>query len=242
MGRFSKAATGMSLAEHLAEIRHRFFVVTISVFVFGVVSFLLYAPILEWLQHPYCTVSASNCKFLITNPLDGLSLRIKISVYGGMIFSLPIIFWQAWRFINPGLKKNEKKYIIPFVIAAVIFFVIGMVVAYLSFGHALAFLQAVGGNTLITQYNPNQYLSLITLMLFAFGLTFEFPVFLVALQLAGAVTPKTLLHNWRYACIGITIASAVFTPSGDPLSMCALAVPLVVFYFGSIGVGKLFRK
>lgn len=242
MSRFSKAATGMTLGEHLAEARHRFFVTTASVFVFGVISFLFYSSILRWLQHPYCAVSVSHCKFLVTNPLDGLSLRIKISVYGGIVFSLPVIFWQIWRFINPGLKKNEKKYIIPFVIAAVIFFIIGMIVAYLSFGHALAFLQAVGGNTLITEYNPNQYLSLLTLMLFAFGLTFEFPVLLVALQLAGAVTPKALLRNWRYACIGITIASAVFTPSGDPLSMCALAVPLVVFYFGAIGVGKICRK
>jgi len=232
----------MTLAEHLSEIRHRFFVTTISVFVFGVLSFLFYAPILKWLQHPYCAANIHACKFLITNPMDGLSLRIKISVYGGIFFSLPVIFWQAWRFINPGLKKNEKKYIIPFVIAAVIFFVIGMVVAYFSFGHAIQFLQAIGGNTLVTEYNPDQYLSLLTLMLFAFGLTFEFPVVLVALQLAGAVTPRTLLRNWRYACIGITIASAVFTPSGDPLSMCALAVPLVVFYFGAIGVGKIAKK
>ena len=80
------------------------------------------------------------------------------------------------------------------------------------------------------------------MMMFIFGLTFEFPVVLIALELAGAVTPKTLLKNWRYAVIGITIASAVFTPSGDPLSMCALAIPLVVFYFASIGIGKLFKK
>jgi sec-independent protein translocase protein TatC len=174
--------------------------------------------------------------------MDGLSLRIKISLYGGILFSLPVIFWQLWRFINPGLKKNERKYIVPFVISAVVFFAIGVIVAYYSFGHALQFLQAVGGNTLVTQYNPNNYLSLLTMMMFIFGLTFEFPVVLVALELAGAVTPKSLLKNWRYAVIGKTIASAVFTPSGDPLSMCALAVPLVVFYFASIGIGKIFKK
>jgi sec-independent protein translocase protein TatC len=242
MSRFSKAATGMTLAEHLAEVRHRFFVTAISVSIFGVISFLLYSPILSFLQHPYCLASSDHCKFLVTNPMDGLSLRIKISLYGGILFSLPVIFWQLWRFINPGLKKNERKYIVPFVISAVVFFAIGVIVAYYSFGHALQFLQAVGGNTLVTQYNPNNYLSLLTMMMFIFGLTFEFPVVLVALELAGAVTPKSLLKNWRYAVIGITIASAVFTPSGDPLSMCALAVPLVVFYFASIGIGKIFKK
>jgi sec-independent protein translocase protein TatC len=94
----------------------------------------------------------------------------------------------------------------------------------------------------LTEYNPNQYLSLFLLMMFIFGVTFEFPVVLVALEVVGIVTPKQLLHYWRYALIGITIASAVFTPSGDPLSMMALALPLTVFYFIAIGVGKLLKK
>ena len=87
-----------------------------------------------------------------------------------------------------------------------------------------------------------QYLSLILLMMFVFGITFEFPVVLVALELAGIVTPRQLLHAWRYAIIAITITSAVITPSGDPLSMMVLAVPLTIFYFTAIAVGKLCKK
>jgi sec-independent protein translocase protein TatC len=106
----------------------------------------------------------------------------------------------------------------------------------------LRFLQAVGGPQLVTIYNPNQYLSLFLLVMFVFGLSFEFPVLLVALELAGLVTPKQLLHWWRYAIALIVIVAAIITPSPDPLSMFFLAIPLIVFYFLSIAAGKLLRK
>lgn len=232
----------MTLAEHLAEARRRILVSMAAVIVLGTVSFLIYPSILHVLQKPYCAATPQHCRFLVTNPLDGLTLRIKIGFFGGLLFASPILFWQTWRFITPGLKAKERKYAIPFVACSVVFFVAGMAVAYFSFGHAISFLESIGGKSLITEYNPNQYLTLFLLMMFIFGVTFEFPVVLVALELAGVVTPRQLLRGWRYALITITIASAVFTPSGDPLSMMALAVPLTVFYFLAIGIGKLLRK
>jgi len=232
----------MTLAEHLAEARRRFLVSAASILILGVVSFLLYPQILHILQKPYCAATPKHCQFLVTNPLDGLSLRIKIAFFGGLLFSSPVLFWQVWRFITPGLKAKERRYAIPFVISSITFFAGGVAVAYFSFGHAITFLEAIGGKSLVTFYNPNQYLTLFLLMMFIFGVTFEFPVVLVAIELAGLVTPNQLLHSWRYAIIAITIASAVFTPSGDPLSMMALAIPLTVFYFLAIGVGKLLHK
>jgi sec-independent protein translocase protein TatC len=178
----------------------------------------------------------------VTNPLDGLTLRFKISVYGGLFFSSPVIFWQAWRFITPGMKASERKYAVPFVSAAIVFFAAGVVTAYFIFGQAIKWLQSIGGKELVSHYNPNQYLGLFLLTMLIFGITFLFPVVLVALELAGLVTPKQLLHAWRYAIIIITIAAAVFTPSGDPVSMLVLAAPLIAFYFMAIGVGKLFKK
>jgi len=112
----------------------------------------------------------------------------------------------------------------------------------LVFPHALEFLRHVGGPTLHQILSPNEYLSLILLMMFLFGMTFEFPVILVGLQLAGVVRPAQLLHWWRWAIIGLTLVAAVFTPSADPLSMLVLAVPLISFYFISIGIGKLLRR
>ena len=242
MSRIKKAAAGMTLAEHLAEARRRLLISAATVLVAGIVAFLLYPQILHILQKPYCAATPGHCKFLVTNPLDGLSLRIKIGFFGGLLFSSPVLFWQAWRFITPGLKSKERKYAIPFVASSLFFFIAGIAVAYFSFGHAITFLESIGGKSLITEYNPNQYLTLFLLMMFIFGVTFEFPVILVALEIVGVVTPRQLLKSWRYALIGITIASAVFTPSGDPLSMMALALPLTVFYFLAIGIGKLLRK
>ncbi|MHB1208626.1 MAG: twin-arginine translocase subunit TatC [Acidimicrobiales bacterium] len=242
MAKFRKAASGMTLSEHLAEARYRFMVSLISVFVFGTVAFIFYPEILKVLQEPYCRATPQHCTFLVTNPLDGLTLRIKIGVFGGFLLSSPIIFWQAWRFITPGLKAKERRYAVPFVASSILFFSGGVAVAYFIFGRAIKFLEAIGGHSLVTYYNPNQYLSLFVLMMFIFGVTFEFPVVLVALELAGMVTPRQLLRGWRYALITITVVSAVVTPSSDPFSMMALAIPLTVFYFMAIGIGKLLQK
>ena len=242
MATFRRAESGMTLAEHLAELRHRFLIIAISIAIFGVLGFLFYPNILKILQHPYCAAVPNHCKFLVTNPLDGLTLRVKIAFFGGFLISSPTILWQVWRFVTPGLKARERRYVVLFVSSSLLFFSGGIVVAYFSFGHAIHFLKSIGGSTLMTEYNPNQYLTLFLLMMFIFGLTFLFPIVLVALELANIVTPSQLLRGWRYAVIAITVASAVFTPSGDPLSMCALAVPLVVFYFLAIGAGKLLHK
>lgn len=242
MSKFRHAQSGMTLAEHLTELRHRFLVMVSCVTVFAVVGFIFYPHLLKILQDPYCAAIPGHCRFLVTNPLDGLTLRVKIAFFGGFLVASPVILWQTWRFITPGLKAKERRYIIAFVTASLVFFGAGVVLAYFSFTHAIHFLKDIGGSTLLTEYNPNQYLTLFLLMMFIFGLAFLFPVLLVALELANVVTPRQLLHVWRYTVIGITIFSAVFTPSGDPLSMCALAVPLIVFYFVAIGLGKLLHK
>ncbi|MHB2028823.1 MAG: twin-arginine translocase subunit TatC [Acidimicrobiales bacterium] len=242
MAKLRRAESGMTLAEHLGELRHRFLIMAITVTVFGILGFIFYSHLLSILQSPYCAAAPLHCKFLVTNPLDGLTLRVKIALFGGLFISSPVILWQSWRFITPGLKEKERRYILPFVLASLLFFFAGVVVAYFSFGQAIHWLKSIGGTTLITEYNPNQYLSLFLLMMFIFGLAFLFPVILVALELINIVTPAQLLRSWRYAVIIITVAAAVFTPSGDPLSMLALALPLVVFYFIAIAVGKLLHK
>jgi sec-independent protein translocase protein TatC len=242
MAKFRRAESGMTLAEHLGELRHRFLIMAISITVFGILAFLFYPHLLKILQDPYCSAIPKHCKFLVTNPLDGLTLRVKIAFFGGFLISSPIILWQVWRFVTPGLKAKERRYVVLFVSSSLLFFASGIVLAYFSFGHAIHFLKSIGGSTLMTEYNPNQYLTLFLLMMFIFGLMFLFPVVLVALELANIVKPAQLLRGWRYAVITITIASAVFTPSGDPLSMAALAVPLVIFYFLAIGIGKMLHK
>ena len=238
----SDVADRMTLAQHLAEARRRFLISVAAVAVLGTASFFIYPQLLHLLQAPYCHASPGHCGFLVTNPLDGITLRFKISMFAGFLFATPIVLWQLWRFVTPGLKSKERRYAIPFVVSSLVFFAAGVALAYVTFNHALAWLQAIGGKQLVTDYNPNQYLSLFLLMMVVFGLTFEFPVVLVALELARVVTPKQLLARWRYAVIGITILAATITPSSDPFSMLALAIPLTAFYFIAIAVGKLCRR
>jgi sec-independent protein translocase protein TatC len=237
-----RAIAGMTITEHIAEFRKRMMIAIAAVFILGVISFILYQPIINFLQQPYCHAQPGHCSFLATAPLDGLSLRIKIAFFGGLFFSTPVIFYEMWRFITPGLHRKEKRYLIPFMVASVGFFAAGCVVAYFSFEHALRFLESIGGPGIVYKYSPINYLNLIVLMMAIFGATFEFPVILVGLELLGVVTPRTLLKGWRWALILITVMAGVFTPSGDPFSMLALAVPLVIFYFAAIGVGKLLGK
>ena len=235
-------AATMSLLSHLKEMRSRLFVMAIAIAIGSVVAFFFYNDILSFLRDPYCRANHGHCELYVTGPLDGLSLRIKISFFGGLAIASPVILFELWRFITPGLKAKEKRYAIPFVIASLVLFFAGCAMAYFTFEHALVFLTNIGGSELQQIYNPNQYLSLILLMMFLFGATFEFPVILVALQMARVVSPAQLLSWWRWAIIGITLASALFTPSGDPLSMLALAIPLIVFYFVAILIGKLARR
>ena len=178
----------------------------------------------------------------MTSPLDGLSLRVKIALFGGLVLASPIILFQVWRFVTPGLKASERRYAIPFVASAFVLFLLGAATAYITLPHALGWLKSVGGPNLQAIYDPIPYLGLILLMMTIFGLTFEFPVVLVSLELARVVTPGRLLRSWRWAVIIIVVVAAVFTPSSDPFSMFALAIPLIVFYFLSIGIGKLLGR
>ncbi|MGH9045824.1 MAG: twin-arginine translocase subunit TatC [Acidimicrobiales bacterium] len=229
----------MTLVQHLSELRRRL-IYAVAAFAVGAgIAAVFYSTMLNILRHPLCVATPHDCVFYVTNPLDPLSLRIQMAAFGGLLIASPVILFQFWRFITPGLHRREKRYAVPFVLSSVTLFVAGCALAYAVFPHTLLFLHDVGGSSLHQILSPNEYLSLLLLMMFLFGLTFEFPVVLVALQLVGVVSPRQLLHAWRWSVIGITLIAAVFTPSGDPLSMLVLAAPLVVFYFTSIAVGKL---
>jgi len=232
----------MTLVEHLGELRTRVLVCAVAFVITATAAFLVYPWILSFLQHPYCNVNPKHCGFYITGPLDGLALRVKIAAYGGLFLASPVLLWELWRFITPGLNRKEKRYAIPFIVASIVLFALGGLVAYLTFPHALNFLDHIGGPSLTQILDPTKYLSLIVLMMTIFGLTFEFPVLLVSLELAGVVTPKQLSSWRRWAIVLIVVVAGVITPSSDPFSMMALAIPLYVFYEVSIVIGKILNR
>jgi len=236
------APDAMTLNEHLGELRRRVMISVAAFLVGATVAFVAYNWILALLKHPYCEVAPTHCGFYVTGPLDGLALRVKIAAYGGIFLASPVWLWELWRFITPGLNPKEKKYAVPFIVATIGLFTLGATVAFLIFPHALSWLDSIGGPSLNQILDPNKYLSLIILLMVAFGVTFEFPVLLVSLELAGVLTPRQLASWRRWAIIGIVVLAGVITPSSDPFSMLAMAVPLYVFYELSIVIGRIVRR
>jgi sec-independent protein translocase protein TatC len=233
----------MTIGEHLGELRRRLVVAVVAFAVMALVSAIFYEWEFSLLRHPYCEIAgAHGCTFYVTTALDPLTYRVKLAAFGGLVLSSPVLLWELWRFITPGLRRNEKRYAVPFVVASVALFLFGCTVIYVVLPHTLGWLIHVGGPNIHELLNPNSYLTLVLLLMVLFGLTFELPVVLVALQLANVITSAGLLRHWRWWVIGITVAAAVFTPSSDPFSMIALAIPLTALYFASIGVGKLLRR
>ena len=234
----------MTIWEHLAELRGRLIKCTIAVVVGMAVGFWLYDPwLLGFLKRPMCDLLGDpNCGFIATDPLDPFTTRIKVAAYMGIVLAMPVLLWQIWRFVTPGLYPKEKRYAIPFLLSAIGLFVFGAAVAYYTLNPALQFLISIGGTDVEPFYTPDNYISLISYMMLAFGVGFEFPVLLVALQIAGVLTPQKLLGWWRYATVIIVVFAAVITPSADPISMMALAVPMGLFYAIAIVIGFLLQK
>jgi sec-independent protein translocase protein TatC len=241
----------MTLTEHLAELRVRIIRAALAVVVGAILILAFYDRVLEFLLRPYtnlcerrgpefCGLSYSESGDVVLfnfDPIEGFSTRLRIATYGGIILALPVIMWQLWRFIVPALHAKEKRYAIPFVVSSVLLFLLGAFLAYSTLERALEFLISWSGSDVDQAFQVSKYVRLVMLMVAAFGVGFLFPVLLVFLQLVGVLTPRTLLGAWRFAIVGVFVLAAVITPSGDPISLMALSLPMCVLYFLSILVG-----
>jgi sec-independent protein translocase protein TatC len=235
----------MSMLEHLYELRDRIIKSAIAIAVGAVVAWFLYPQIFEILLDPYCDLqgaSIDDCLLLQTEPLEGFSVRLKIAGYGGIALAMPVLLWQVWRFVTPGLYAHEKKWAYPFVFAGMVLFLLGAGLAFYSLTPALEFLVNVGGEGLNQEFRPAPYFELITYMMLAFGIGFEFPIVLIFLQLAGIVEASTLRKYRRHAILGIVVLVAVITPSGDPYTLGILSVPMYLFYELAILIGMLLTR
>ncbi len=238
----SASPDSMTLFEHIGELRRRL-IICILVFVVGaIVCYVGYNHILQVLRQPLCDVRPHDCRLFFTAPLQGFTTRLNIASYGGLVIGLPVILYELWQFVTPGLKASEKRYALPFVFSTVLLFALGAFIAYFIFPKGLSFLLHSAGSGTTPLLTVQEYVGLITLLMVVFGIAFEFPAVLVGLELAGVLSTAALRRFRRFAIIIITIFSAVATPSSDPFSMLALAIPLLLFYEASIVVGRLCHK
>ncbi len=238
----------MTMMDHLRELRQRVIRALLAVAVGTMVMLAFYDPVKNWLTRPYRSLCEARPEFkcdgslFALGPLEGFSARLRVCAYGGLVLALPVVLWQIWRFIVPALNKREKRYAVPFIVSSVVLFVAGCSIAYWTLDKALEFLINFAGTDITEAYRITDYIMLVVMMMLAFGVGFLSPVLLVFLQLVGAVRPGTLIRQWRFAIMGIFVVAAVITPSGDPISLLALAVPLSVLFLLAVLVGWLLTR
>jgi sec-independent protein translocase protein TatC len=237
----------MTIVEHLTELR-RVLIISMAAWIVGtIVAFIfhdfvlgiLLAPLKLILHNAHTLVSSA----IFTGPTEGLTVPIKIAAIIGFILGLPIILWQVWSFVSPGLRPVERKFAVPFLGSALLLFACGAAFAYFVMPIGLGFLATfLGGNAM---YFPDldQYLSFFLLLVVIFGITFEMPVVLVLLGVMRIISSAWLKRRRKVAYVVIILAALIVTPGADPFTPTALAIPLLLFYEASILIlNKVFHR
>lgn len=215
--------------DHLDELRSRVIKSLIALVIGTIIAFIFYEEILAILIYPY-DVAVPDRDLAYFRPSEAFSLAMRLSLFGGVILASPVILYQAWRFVAPALTRREKRWAIPVTTVFVSLFLAGMVVGYWTLPRALEFLLGFGEDSLEPVIGAEFYLSFAMRFLLAFGISFEFPVFIFAAAAFGAVTSEQLRGSRRWAVLVIVIFAAVITPSGDPLTLMMLAVPMYILF------------
>lgn len=221
--------TPVTFLDHLGEMRDRIIKSLIAIGIGTLAAFFLHEEILAILVYPYeQAVPGANLAYF--RPTEAFSLAMRISLFGGVILASGVILYQAWRFVAPALTPREKRWAIPMTLIFLALFISGITVGYFALSRGLGFLLSFGGETLEPVIGAEFYLSFAMRFILAFGIAFEFPVFIFGAAAFGAVTSRQLRGARRWAVLTIVIFAAVITPSGDPLTMLLLAVPMYVLY------------
>jgi sec-independent protein translocase protein TatC len=235
--------------EHLTELRRRVLICLGALVIGTVAAWFFYDHLLDFmigpyrhylLRHPEQDISKGN--LVVTGPLEGFTTRLKVSAYAGAILAGPVFIWQAWRFVVPALYRHERRRTLAFTTAAIALFGLGVVTAVAVFPKAIDWMISVAGSGTVPLFSPSRYLGLYVAVCGVFGGVFTYPVFLVALEMVGVVTSSALRRGRRYAIVACCAIAAVITPSSDPFSFLALAVPMVVFYEAAIVSGRILGK
>ncbi|MCX5408344.1 twin-arginine translocase subunit TatC [Streptomyces sp. NBC_00335] len=245
----AKDAEGrMPLVEHLRELRNRLMKAVLGVLVVTIVAAFFYKDLIDFMMKPILdSVGCSNgvvtqrngkpCAAMTVNGLIApFSIALKVSLTAGVVLAAPVWLYQLWAFVAPGLHNHEKKYAVAFVAVGAPLFGAGAVLAYKVLPQTAVILLEFTPDNASNLLPVDDYLDLITRMIVVFGLAFELPLLLILLNVTGVLTAKRLASWWRAMVLGITLFAAFATPSGDPLTMLALATPIVALYFIALAV------
>ncbi len=229
-----KDAEPRPLLEHIEELRQRLFRALIALAVATIASSFLVNRFLEWLARPVGGLE----KLEAIEVTENLGVFMQVALLGGVILAMPVIVYQLWRFIGPGLLPHEKRYVYLLAPAATLLFVAGAAFAYFVM-LPTAVPALLGLAPIPTRPRPANYISFVTGLMFWVGVSFEMPLLIFFLAKVGLVSPRTLLRNWRVAVFLIALLAALVTPTGDPINMALVMAPLTVLYGLSILLARI---
>ncbi len=241
----------MTLVEHLEELRTRLFVSLGAIGVASIVGWFLYGAVLRLLRSPYCETlrnlpkanrPSTGCAFVFTGVLDPVVIKLKVVVFLGLFIALPVVLYELWAFVVPGLTRRERRMAVPFIASSVLLFAAGAALAYFTLPKGLNFLLGFAGSGFVPLLTGDRFLGFVMLLALAFGVSFEFPIVLIFLSMVGVVSSRKLRDWRRGAILFIAIFAAVITPSSDPYTMTAMMVPMILFYEGAIIVARVLGK
>jgi len=237
----------MTIVEHLEELRRVLIISFAAWLVTTTVAFVFNRQVIRFLEHPLLDVLGKGNHLvrtaIVTDPLETITIPLKVSTIVGFVGALPIIIWQVWSFVSPGLRPVEKKFAAPFVGSAIALFFIGAAFAYFVMPLGLNFLANFLGSDIEFLPDLNAYLSFLIILIVVFGITFELPVVIVLLGVLGLVSSRWLRRRRRGIYVAIIFAAFVVTPGADPFSPTALAIPLILLFEGScLVLDKVFKR
>jgi sec-independent protein translocase protein TatC len=232
----------MSFLEHLDELRSRLIKVVLWLLVGTIACWSFRDPIFHFLTQPL-RVHHPDIKFIFTSPSEALMLKMKMSFFVGIFAVAPMILYQVWAFVAPGLYRHEKAYAVPFIMAGSLFFLGGAAFGhYYLFPITFRFLVDFGGTDMQFLPKVGEYYSFYSWFLLGLGLVFQLPVVIFVLARIGLVTPGFLLRKFKYAVVISFVLAAIITPTPDMVTQSLLALPMLGLYLLGIGVAALFGR
>ena len=233
----------MSFIDHLEELRWRIIKILSSIIFGGILTFFFIDFFLEFLLKPLDNTNSDNPINLQVLSVQGMFIiKWSIALIGGVVLAIPVITFQIWKFISPGLYANERGFVLPLVFFSFVSFLLGIIFSYtILIPYCLNFFASLSGETVLNNFSINHYFSFITWLLLGCGIVFQLPVVSFLLSTIGLLTPAFMRHYRRHAIVVIFILSSFITPP-DPVSMLVMAFPLIILYELSIGVSWIVNR
>ena len=231
----------MTLMEHFRELRMRLVRSALALILGTIAVWNQFPAIFETIRAPYDSVQGlgSSAVLALTGVTSGFSLQLRVSLAVGFVVSSPVWIYQLWKFVSPGLKKNERKWAYLFTLVAVPLFVCGVLLAYYVMPRMLDILFEFTPSDVENVTSVESYLSFFLHLTLFFGIGFLLPLILVSLNFAGLLLGERIKSSWRWLIIGSFVFGAVATPNGDPLAMTFVALPMIALSFIAVGIALL---